>query len=102
MKKILYLSLALVMSLSFTACGSDDNNDNNPTGTSESTISTDSKYKDPSYGQAAIDACADVVTNFEAANLTIAMSELNADQEAYLRNVLSGLVSNVIIVLSLI
>ncbi len=27
MKKILYLSLALVMSLSFTACGSDDNND---------------------------------------------------------------------------
>ena len=38
MKKILYLSLALVMSLSFTACGSDDNNDNkctNPTGTSE-------------------------------------------------------------------
>ena len=100
MKKILYLSLALVMSLSFTACGSDDNNDNkgtNPTGTSESTISTDSKYKDPSYGQAAIDACADVVTNFEAANLTIAMSELNADQEAYLRNVLSGLVSNVIV-----
>ena len=100
MKKILYLSLALVMSLSFTACGSDDNNDNkgtNPTDANESTISTDSKYKDPSYGQAAIDACADVVTNFEAANLTIAMSELNADQEAYLRNVLSGLVSNVIV-----
>ncbi len=100
MKKILYLSLALVMSLSFTACGSDDNNDNkgtNPTDPNESTISTDSKYKDVSYGQAAIDACADVVTNFEAANLTIAMSELNADQEAYLRNVLSGLVSNVIV-----
>ena len=100
MKKILYLSLALVMSLSFTACGSDDNNDNKgtkPTDANESTISTDSKYKDPSYGQAAIDACADVVTNFEAANLTIAMSELNADQEAYLRNVLSGLVSNVIV-----
>ena len=100
MKKIFYLSLALVMSLSFTACGSDDDNKNNgttPDSGSESTISTDAKYKDKSYGQAAIKACGDVVTNFEAANLTIAQSELTADQETYLRNVLSGLVSNVIV-----
>ena len=100
MKKFFHLSLALLMSLSFTACGSDDDNKNDgtvPGGTSESTISTDEKYKEPNYGQAAIKACGDVVTNFEAANLTIALSELNADQEAYLRNVLSGLVSNVIV-----
>ena len=97
MKKIFYLSLALMMSLSFAACSSDDNKNNAPEDTSESTISTDAKYKDPTYGEAAIKACGDVVTNFEAANLTIAMDDLNADQEAYLRNVLSGLVSNVIV-----
>ncbi len=100
MKKILYLSLALLMGLSFAACGSDDDNKNNgttPGDTNESTISTDTKYKDPSYGTAAIEACATVVTNFEAANLTIATAELNKEQETYLRNVLSGLVSNVIV-----
>ena len=100
MKKFFHLSLALLMSLSFTACGSDDDNKNNgttPGDTNESTISTDTKYKDPSYGTAAIEACATVVTNFEAANLTIATAELNKEQETYLRNVLSGLVSNVIV-----
>ena len=97
MKKIIYLSLALMMSLSFAACSSDDDKNNTQENGSESTISTDGKYKDPTYGQAAIKACGDVVTNFEAANLAIATSELNADQEAYLRNVLSGLVSNVIV-----
>ena len=100
MKKFFHLSLALLMSLSFAACGSDDDNKNNgttPSDTNESTISTDTKYKDPSYGTAAIEACATVVTNFEAANLTIATAELNKEQETYLRNVLSGLVSNVIV-----
>ena len=97
MKKTIYLSLALMMSLSFVACSSDDNKNNTPEDNSGSTISTDAKYKDPTYGQAAIKACGDVVTNFEAANQTIATSELNVEQEAYLRNVLSGLVSNVIV-----
>ena len=100
MKKFFHLSLALLMSLSFAACGSDDDNKNNgttPGDTNESTISTDTKYKDPSYGTAAIEACATVVTNFEAANLTIATAELNKEQETYLRHVLSGLVSNVIV-----
>ena len=100
MKKFFHLSLALLMGLSFAACGSDDDNKNNgttPGDTNESTISTDTKYKDPSYGTTAIEACATVVTNFEAANLTIATAELNKEQETYLRNVLSGLVSNVIV-----
>ena len=100
MKKFFHLSLALLMGLSFAACGSDDDNKNNgttPGDTNESTISTDTKYKDPSYGTAAVEACATVVTNFEAANLTIATAELNKEQETYLRNVLSGLVSNVIV-----
>jgi len=100
MKKCFYLTMALMMSLSFTACGSDDDDNNTPTPAtdgSESTISTDAKYKDKTYGQAAIEACAGVVLNFEAANLTIALSELTPEQETYLRNVLSGLVSNVIV-----
>ncbi len=100
MKKFFYLTMALMMSLSFTACGNDDDDNNTPTPAtdgSESTISTDAKYKDKSYGQAAIVACEDVVTNFEAANWTIALSELTPEQETYLRNVLSGLVSNVIV-----
>ena len=100
MKKFFYLTMALMMSLSFTACGSDDDDNNTPTPAtdgSESTISTDAKYKDKTYGQAAMVACEDVVTNFEAANWTIALSELTPEQETYLRNVLSGLVSNVIV-----
>ena len=100
MKKFFYLTMALMMSLSFTACGGDDDENNTPTPAtdgSESTISTDAKYKDKTYGQAAIVACEDVVTNFEAANWTIALSELTPEQETYLRNVLSGLVSNVIV-----
>ena len=100
MKKFFYLTMALMMSLSFTACGSDDDDNNTPTPAtdgSESTISTDAKYKDKTYGQAAIVACEDVVTNFEAANWTIALSELTPEQETYLRNVLSGLVINVIV-----
>ena len=102
MKKIIYSMMAtLMMGLTLTACGNDDSNDNNNANNnnngSESTIVSDAKYKDKSYGTAAMDACNDVVTNFEAANLTIAASELNAEQEAYLRQVLSNLVSKVII-----
>ena len=87
MKKIIY-SLALMMGMmTFAACSSDsnDNNDNVD------------KYKDRSYGTAAIDACGDVVNQFEAANKVIAQANLTAEQEEYLRQVLTGLVSNVII-----
>ena len=62
-----------------------------------STIVDDAKYKDKSYGNAAIDACANVVNEFENANKVIAQSSLSKEQEAYLYQVLSGLVKNVII-----
>jgi len=89
MKKILIYSMALLMgAMTFTACSSDSDNDNNN--------STD-KYKDRTYGMAAVNACGDVVTQFEAANKAIAQASLTADQEAYLRNVLTQLVSNVIV-----
>ena len=96
MRKYFYLAAALTMGLAFTACSSDDNKENKSTD-SESTIVDDAKYKDKSYGQSAIDACSNVVTNFVTADQKINSTELTPDQETYLRNVLSGLVSNVIV-----
>jgi hypothetical protein len=85
MKKFIY-SLALLMGMmTFTACSSDSDNNG------------DDKYKDRKYGMEAIDACGDVVNQFEAANKTIAQASLTTEQEAYLRQVLTNLVSNVII-----
>ena len=95
MKKLLTLSVAVLMgALTFTSCSDDDDDNKNNQG---STIVDDAKYKDRSYGNAAIDACADVVSQFEAANQIIATSTLTSEQEAYLRNVLANLVDNVIV-----
>ena len=99
MKKFFFLPIAVVLgALTFTACSDDDDDDDdNNNNSNSSTIVDDARYKDRSYGKAAIDACEEVVTNFGAANSTIALSELTSDQETYLRNVLAGLVSNVIV-----
>ena len=103
MKKILYTMMALFVAFSFAACGSDDNNDsgnqggNNGQEEGGSTIVDDAKYKDRNYGMVAIDACADVVVNFEAANALIAMAGLTTEQEDYLRQVITSLVGNVIV-----
>ena len=83
MKKYLIFSFATLMgAMTFTACG-DDNNSTTPPDPG-STIVDDAKYKDKSYGNAAIDACANVVNEFENANKVIAQSSLSAEQEAYL------------------
>ncbi len=90
MKKIFNFMMALTMGLSLTACSSsDDNKDNNNAG--------ENAYKDLTYGNDAIDACASVVTSMEAANQVIAQSNLTSEQENYLRQVLTSLVSNVIV-----
>ena len=85
MKKIIYSFTLLMGMMTFTACSSDSDNNG------------DDKYKDRKYGMEAIDACGDVVNQFEAANKTIAQASLTTEQEAYLRQVLTNLVSNVII-----
>ena len=96
MKKYLIFSFAALMgAMTFTACG--DDNNTTPAPDPGSTIVDDAKYKDKSYGNAAIDACGDVVDEFENANKVIAQSSLSAEQEAYLYQVLSGLVKNVIV-----
>ena len=88
MKKILICTMTLLMgAMTFTACSSDDDNDNQNA----------DKFKDRTYGMAAINACGDVVSQFEAANKTIAQANLSVEQETYLRNVLTQLVSNVIV-----
>lgn len=91
MKKIfkyaLLFAAACTLSTGFTAC-SDDDDPKDP---------TEDQYKDRTYGNEAIDACANVVSEFEAANSIIAKATLTSDQEAYLRNVLTNLVSNVIV-----
>ena len=95
MKKMLIMAACLLTgAITFTSCDDDDDDDKKDNG---STIVTDAKYKDKSYGQAAIDACADVVTQLERANTAMLTASLTEEQESYLRNVLSNLVNKVII-----
>lgn len=98
MKKLLILSLAALMgTMTLTSCGGDSTDSNNPNPDSGSTIVEDAKYKDKSYGNNAIDACANVVAQFENANNMIAQSNLTTEQENYLYQVLQNLVKNVIV-----
>ena len=89
MNKFFQIAAVLMMGLAFTACSSDDNESNNNTG--------DEKYKDRTYGINAIDACAQTVNQLTNANEVIAKSSLSAEQETALRQVLTNLVSNVIV-----
>lgn len=90
MKKILYSLAIMMMGMTVVACSNDD--DSNKTGET-----TDEQYKDKTYGYKAIDACAEVVNQLEAANQQIGSANLSTEQETFLRNVLSNLVDNVIV-----
>ena len=97
MKMFFFLPIAVVLgAMTFTACSDDDDDDKNDNN-SGSTIVDDAKYKDKSYGQAAVGACANVVTQLEAANTIIASANLSSDQEQFLRQTLTNLVNNVIV-----
>ena len=93
-KLVLFAALALSAPTLLVSCSSDDDDDNNNT---SSSISNEPRFKDKSYGQAAISACDNVVKQLEAANNAIQQSNLTEEQEAYLRNTLGNLVSNVIV-----
>ena len=90
MKSILGIAMMAAVAFSATSCSDDDNNSNNNGG-------NNAAYSDRSYGQNAISACNDLVGGLEGANATIASASLNAEQEAYLKEVVSGLVDNVIV-----
>ncbi len=86
------LGWALMAAVAFTtsSCSSDDDNNENNGGNSEA-------YSDKSYGQNAISACNELVSGLEGANAVIASASLNAEQEAYLKDVVSNLVDHVIV-----
>ena len=87
MKKYLFLSVAIMLgALTMTSCSDDDDNK-----------TTDETYKDRTFGNEAIDACATTVSVLESANQTIASANLSAEQESALRQVLVNLVNNVIV-----
>jgi hypothetical protein len=93
MKKIFRVSMMFalmgMLSQGVTSCSKDDDSNNQAGG--------EERFTDRSYGQAAIDACAEVTRQFSAANEVIGTASLTAEQEQYLRQVLTQLVSNVII-----
>ena len=109
MKKIYYSMAVLMMGLSFTACSSDDDNKNDETdfnvtettpvvdADSYSANTTAANFSVKSFGESAVDGCADIVSELEAANAIIGSAKLTEAQEAYLREVLKNLVSNVIV-----
>ena len=111
--KILILSAGVLMSaLTFTACSSDDNNENGqqtpegfniiitqPVGDEVSypANTTAANYSVKNFGEVSIDGCTSLVNQLEAANAAIASAKLTTEQEAYLREVLKTLVNNVIV-----
>ena len=89
MKKLLLLSVAFLMgAMTFTSCSSND--DDNKSGDT-------SKYSNKMYGQDAISKCELLITQLKAANTAIGTAQLTSDQDKFLRNILTGVVNNVII-----
>ena len=106
-KYSMLFAAACTLSMSFTACSSDDddNKDDNGFNIVNTTPIVDqdvypvntANYQDKSFGQTAIDNCATLVNELTAANQTIASSALSSEQEAYLYKVLENIVDNVIV-----
>ena len=110
MKTKFILSMALMMgAMTFTSCSKDDdkNNEETPFKVIETTPIVDAdnyspnttaaNYSVKSFGEGAVDGCADIVSQLEAANAIIGSAKLSEAQEAYLREVLKNLVSEVIV-----
>lgn len=106
-KYSMLFAAACTLSMSFTACSSDDddNKDDNGFNIVSTTPIVDqdvypvntANYQDKSFGQTSIDNCATLVNELTAANQTIASSALSSEQEAYLYKVLENIVDNVIV-----
>ncbi len=114
MKKYLIFSFAALLgTMTFTACGDDDNKnggkDDGGDNTEFNIVTTSpivdkdtyadntTGYNDKSFGNAAIEGCTDLVDELTAANAVITASKLTDVQESYLYLVLDNLVDNVIV-----
>jgi len=84
-KYALIFAAATTLSLGFTAC--EQNTDD----------TTDDKYADKSYGNAAVESCETLINQLNAATERILKSKLTADQTTSLQAVVKNDVENVII-----
>ncbi len=92
MKKYFSILFALIMAMTFAACSesSDDNNNNNNN-------DSEAKYKDASYGTAAYKSCEAVTTEMDKAYNALKGSELTAEQQAELSEILKNMVNATVI-----
>ena len=110
MKTKFILSMALMMgAMTFTSCSNDDDKNNDETAFSVTETkplvdednynanTSAANYSVKSFGESAVDGCADVVSQLEAANAVIGSAKLSETQETYLREVLRNLVNEVIV-----
>ena len=113
MKKICYLSVALLMGgMWLTSCSSENDEPIPEGGGTEFNVvittpivdkdsyalnTEAANYSKRSFGETAINACNNLTSELEAANAVISSSRLSEAQESYLREVLRNLVSNVIV-----
>jgi Predicted periplasmic lipoprotein len=112
MKKYLILPVvALMGTMTFTACSSNDNDNNGGEEDIFNIVTTTpivdndtypenttaANYSSKSFGESAIDDCGNLVDELTAANAIIASSKLTETQEEYLRQVLVNIVNNVVI-----
>ena len=110
MKTKFIFPMALMMgAIMITSCSKDDDKNNDEAEFSVTETSpvvdedsyslntTAANYSVKSFGETAVDGCADVVSELEAANTIIGSAKLSEAQETYLREVLKNLVSEVIV-----
>lgn len=92
MRKNIYLLALLLIGLSMASC-SESNDDNN----GNSGNDTEAKYKDASYGNAAVASCLAITQQMDAAYNALANSELTQEQRAELTAILQNLVTATIV-----
>ena len=107
LKYAMLFAAVSTLSMSFTACSSDDDDNKGEDGFNivnttpvvdqDNYSANTGNYQDKTLGQAAIDNCATLVNELTAANQAIATSTLSSEQEAYLYKVLENIVDKVIV-----
>ena len=104
--------IATALCLGFVSCSDSDNDDDDVVFNTPESITDKNSYEventavptfaaadfsNKTFGNNAIEECADVVEELEKANELIGKANLTAEQTAYLKEVLANLVDNVIV-----
>lgn len=107
LKSAAFLLFAATLTVGFTACSSDNTsngdgdelgefNDQN-TYNKEVQNQSNTDFSNKQYGNDAISKCKNVEDELKSANNAILMTKLSDEQETYLKEVIAGVVDNVII-----